>query len=164
MGSSRPPDADVDLVDSYARMVGGDAEVVLASPGPQIHHGATVVLRRGDRAHRGTLALIEGDGDGGRRGVVRFERSALTDGQYDVLLHPDAPEDTDERALGCRLLVQGARPLVLLWGAEPTKSRLPVPHPRPAAGGASTQRVRALAGRARRALSRPVRSARPRGR
>lgn len=160
MGSSRPPDADVDLVDSYARLVGGNAEVVLASPGPEIHDGATVVLRRGDGAHRGTLALIEGDGDGGRRGVVRFERSALTDGQYDVMLRADA----DERPLGCRLLVQGPRPLVLLWGAEPTKSRLPVPHHRPAPGGGPARRVRALAGRTGRAVSRRVRSARRRGR
>lgn len=160
MGSSRPPDADVDLVDSYARLAGGKVEVVLASPGPEIDDGATVVLRRHDRDHRGTLALFDGDADSGRRGVVRFDRSTLTDGQYAVMLHGDA----DERPLGCRLLVQGARPLVLLWGAEPTKSRLPAPHPRPSSGGAPAQRVRALAGRAGRAVSRRVSSARRRGR
>jgi hypothetical protein len=156
VGSSRPPAADVDLVDSYARQVGREVEVVLASPGPEIADGATVVLRRRDASFRGTLGLL--DGDGGRRGVVRFGRSALTDGQYAVLL-ADGP---DERPLGCRLLVQGARPLVLLWGAEASKSRLPVPHERPQAGRTPVQRARSFAGRTKRAVSRRVRSL-PRG-
>jgi hypothetical protein len=158
VGSSRPPAADVDLVDSYARQVGGEVEVVLASPGPEVADGATIVLRRRDASHRGTLGLL--DGDGGRRGVVRFGRSALTDGQYAVLI-ADGP---DERSLGCRLLVQGARPLVLLWGAEASKSRLPVPHERPQADRTSIQRARALAGRTKRAVSRRVRSLPRRGR
>ena len=160
MGSSRPPAADVDLVDSYARQVGGEVEVVLASPGPEIADGATVVLRRREASYRGTLGLLDGDGDGGRRGVVRFGRSALTDGQYAVLLADGA----EERPLGCRLLVQGERPLVLLWGAEASKSRLPVPHERPEAGRTPAQRARALAGRTKRAVSRRVRSLPRRGR
>ncbi len=158
MGSSRPPAADVDLVDSYARQVGGEVEVVLASPGPEIADGATVVLRRREASFRGTLGLL--DDDGGRRGVVRFGRSALTDGQYAVLLADGA----DERPLGCRLLVQGARPLVLLWGAEASKSRLPVPHERPQAARTPVQRARSLAGRTKRAVSRRVRTLPRRGR
>ncbi len=158
MGSSRPPAADVDLVDSYARQLGGEVELVLASPGPEVGDGATLVLRRGDASHRGTLGLL--DDDGGRRGVVRFGRSALTDGQYTVLLADGA----DERPLGCRLLVQGARPLVLLWGAEASKSRLPVPHERPQAGRTPVRRARSLAGRTKRAVSRRVRSLPRRGR
>jgi hypothetical protein len=158
VGSSRPPAADVDLVDSYARQVGGEVEVVLASPGPEIADGATVVLRRREASFRGTLGLL--DGDGGRRGVVRFGRSALTDGQYAVLLADGA----EERPLGCRLLVQGARPLVLLWGAEASKSRLPVPHERPQAARTPVQRARSLAGRTKRAVSRRVRTLPRRGR
>lgn len=154
MGSSKPPAAEVDLVDSCARLVGGDVEVLLADPGPGIGDGATVVLRGRGGVHRGTLTLV--DGDRGRRGVVRFERSALTDGQYAVRLEADS----DERPLGCRLLVQGARPLVLLWGAEAPKSRLPVPHRRPLARRTPVQRVRSIAGRTQRAFSRRVRGPR----
>lgn len=154
MGSSKPPAADVDLVDSYARLVGEEVEVVLADPGPSIGDGATVVLRGRSGAHRGTVALL--DGDGGRRGVARFERSALSDGQYAVLLEAGA----DERPLGCRLLVQGARPLVLLWGAEAPTSQLPVPHRRPLVRRTPVQRLRSLAGRTQRALTRRVRGPR----
>jgi hypothetical protein len=154
VGMSKPPATGVDLVDSYARLVGREAEVVLADPDPGIGDGATVVLRGPSSVHRGTLTVI--DGDRGRRGVVRFERSTLTDGQYAVLLEAD----TDERPLGCRLLVQGERPLVLLWGAEAPASRLPVPHRRRLARRTPVQRVRSLAGRTQRALSRRVRGSR----
>ncbi len=150
MGSSKPPATDVDLVDSFARLVGREVEVVLADAGPGIDDGATVVLRGRDGVLRGTLSIA--DGDLGRRGVVRFERSALTDGQYAVGL--------EERTLGCRLLVQGNRPLVLLWGAAAPSSRLPVPHPRPRATRTPARRARALAGRVRRAVSRRVRGPR----
>ena len=154
MGSSQPPATEVDLVDSYARLVGGEVEVVLADPGPGIRDRATAILRGRNVVQRGHLTLL--DEDNGRRGVVRFERSTLVDGQYAVLLEAGA----DERPLGCRLLVQGARPLVLLWGAEGPESRLPVPHRRPLARRTPVQRVRSLAGRTQRALSRRVRAPR----
>jgi hypothetical protein len=154
VGSSKPPATDVDLVNSCALLVGEEVEVRLADPGPGIGDGATVVLRGRGGVQRGTLALL--DGDRGRRGVVRFERSALTDGQYAVWLGAGV----EERPLGCRLLVQGARPLVLLWGAEAPTSRLPVPHRRPLARRTPVQRVRSLAGRTQRALSRRVRGPR----
>lgn len=150
MGSSKPPATAVDLVDSFARLVGREVEVVLADPGPGIDDGATVVLRGRGGVQRGTLAIL--DRDGGRSGVVRFERSALTDGQHSLEL--------GDRTLGCRLLVQGARPLVLLWGAEAPKSRIPVPHPRSRARRTPVQRARSLAGRARRAVSRRARGRR----
>jgi hypothetical protein len=154
VGQSDPPVADVDLVDSFARLVGGEVEVVLADPGPVVADGSTVVLRGRDGVQRGSLALR--DGDRGRHGVVRFERPALTDGQYAVCLEVGG----EERPLGCRLLVQGARPLVLLWGAEALPSRLPVPHRRSPLGRRPVQRVRSLLGRARGDLSRRLPGAR----
>ena len=154
MGSSQPPATEVDLIDSYARLAGEQVEVVLADPGPGIGDGVTVVLRGRRSAQRATLALL--DEDCGRRGVVRFERSTLSDGEYAALLVTDA----GELPLGCRLLVQGARPLVLLWGGDSSKSRLPVPHPRPATPSTPVQRARSFAGRTQRALSRRVRGPR----
>ncbi|WP_457206232.1 hypothetical protein [Nocardioides sp. P5_C9_2] len=154
MGQSDPPVAEVDLVDSFARLVGGEVEVVLADPGPVIADGVTVVLRGESGVRRGTLALV--DDDRGRRGAVRFERSTLTDGTYAVCLEGAG----DERPLGCRLLVQGARPLVLLWGAEALPSRLPTPHRRSPLGRRPVQRVRSLLGRAKGDLSRRLPGAR----
>lgn len=154
MGSSQPPATEVDLIDSYARLVGEQVEVVLADPGPGIGDGATVLLRGRSGAQRGTLVLL--DEDHVRRGVVRFQRSTLTDGEHAALLDTDA----GEQPLGCRLLVQGARPLVLLWGQDSSTSRLPVPHRRPLATRTPVQRVRSVAGRTRRALSRRVRGPR----
>lgn len=153
MGASKPPESDIDLVDSFARLVGAEVEVVLAGLGPEVVEGAAVVLRRAGDVHRGHLSFSD---TGYRRGVVRFERSALSNGQYTVSVeaHPG------EHSLGCRLLVQGSRPLVLLWGAEALPSRRPVPHPRPEETPTPVRRARSLAGRARRAVSRRVRARR----
>ena len=100
VGSSKPIATDVDLVDSCARLVGEEVEVLLADPGPGIGDGATVVLRGRSGAQRGTLALV--DGDRGRRGVVRFERSALTDGQYSVRLEAGADACPSGVSSSCR--------------------------------------------------------------
>lgn len=151
MGSSKPPAADVDLVNSFARLLDDEVEVVLADPGPELVAGSTIVLRARNGVHRGTLAL--NNGARGRRGVVRFQRAALTDGQYVLRMETGATQ----WPLGCRLLVQGPRPLVLLWGTKALPSRLPVPHRRPRAKRTPAQRVRSLGGRARRELSRRVR-------
>ncbi|VXC14279.1 hypothetical protein [Nocardioides sp. AX2bis] len=125
MGSSLPPAAAADLVNSYARRVADDVELVLdgttARPGPD----DTVVLRRGEH-HLTAVPTVSGSGDV-RRLVARFPRADLTDGTWKVRLRtPDGP-----LPLGCRLLVQGERPVVLLWGDEAAPSRPSRARPRP---------------------------------
>ncbi|NYG56873.1 hypothetical protein [Nocardioides perillae] len=161
MGDSRPPQAAIDLVDSYARRVGDDVEVVLSDPDHVVSSGDVVELRRGEQRHRARAEVV--DDDRGRRALVRVARGELRNGTYalrrvggsrgagDV---GDGPaEDVPEvLPLGCRLLVQGERPLVLLWGQRATPSMTPVPHPRgrdgdaaSTAGGGTRARRRAVA-------------------
>ena len=132
MGKSLPPPAGVDLVHSFARVVDGDVEIVLTRPEVSLAPGADVVLRRGKRRQSATL-LDEGTDDT-RRLVVRLPRTDLDDGTWAVRLRSAGEVIT----LQARLLVQGERPVVLLWGAEGTTSRLPDPHPRDSRPGPAT--------------------------
>lgn len=150
MGNSRPPRADVDLVDSYARRLGDELEVVLASPGFDLTEDTEVILRRRNARHASVPSLV--DDERGRRVVVRFPRAELSDGTWVLRLRAR----NQGRDLGCRLLVQGARPLVLLWGSKALPSTLPVPHPRPEPARTPTQRARATVVRAGSAVSRRV--------
>ena len=122
MGDSRPPDsAPVDLVNSYARRRGDRVEVVLADPSPPIDTtGAVVVLRREGRGVRAGADVL--DDARGRRLVASFPAEDLDDGQWRVVVRV-ANERTNP---GLRLLVQGRRPVVLLWGDRPTRPQIEV--------------------------------------
>lgn len=131
MGDSRPPEAAIDLVDSYARRVGDDVEVVLSDPDGVVAPGATVELRRGEQRHRASVEVVDAEhGEHGRRALVRLPRADLRNGTYALRLAAAGDDGEGARPLGCRLLVQGERPLVLLWGQRATPSMTPVPHPR----------------------------------
>ncbi|GAB2470464.1 hypothetical protein [Jatrophihabitans fulvus] len=136
MGDSMPPSADFDLVGSYARRRGGDAELVFAQPTGDVPSATTVVLRRKDREVTARAAVTE---RAGRPALVAtIARGELADGIWGLRLGADGPR------LAARLLVQGERPLVLLWGADDPRSRVPRPsNPRDARG-----RAIATAGRA----------------
>jgi hypothetical protein len=122
MGDSRPPDtALVDLVNSYARRRADRVEVVLADPTPPMDaEGAVVVLRRDGRGVRAGAGLL--DDERGRRLVASFPADSLDDGQWRVIVRT-ANERTKP---GLRLLVQGRRPVVLLWGDRPTRPQIEV--------------------------------------
>jgi hypothetical protein len=122
---SKPPAAEIDLVDSYARRVGDEVELSLARPAMEVPDGAVIVLRADGGRHAEEPEMT--DDAGGRRLVARLPRAALGDGTYVVRLRT---ADGSLR-LGCRLLVQGERPLVLLWGDKTPPSTLPVSRPAP---------------------------------
>ena len=149
MGNSQPPPTQVDLVDSYARLVGDEVEIVLADPALDVPADGIVVLRQGKRRRDARHRLVEDEA--GRRLVARIERARLGDGIWALRLR------TSEGSThwGCRLLVQGRRPLVLLWGSSSPASTLPDPHPRD--DRSSAKRAAALG---RRAAARAVREAR----
>jgi len=114
MGNSLPPPAEFDLVDSFARLRGADAELVLAEPKTElVAESLTVRLELGDK--RIDAAAEATEAPAGRRLVVRVPRSRLSDGTWSLAVV--RPGD-DVAPLAARLLVQGARPLVLLWGAS----------------------------------------------
>lgn len=146
MGSSLPPAASIDLVGSFARRRGLDIEIVLAEP--ELVHGEDVVsleLSKGRRRVATTASVVHRD-DGKRQVVARAPRANLTDGTWSLTLET-AGADSAER-VDARLLIQGERPVVLLWGAAGQKSRLPVKHTGPnpsrraaAMGGVALDRV-----------------------
>ncbi len=113
MGDSLPPPAEFDLVGSYARRRGSDVEIVLADPKTEVRGAVVVRLSRGKRTVEASGSLA--DDPGGRRLVVHAPRSALGDGNWTLTL---LAADGSPEPLAARLLVQGQRPLVLLWGAK----------------------------------------------
>lgn len=125
MGDSLPPPAEFDLVDSFARLRGADAEIVLAAPKTELaDSGVAVRLAHGGRTVEAP-ASVSGD-DAGRRLTVRVARSRLADGIWSLsVIRPDG----SEAPLAARLLVQGRRPLVLLWGAKGGRSHVPKGRP-----------------------------------
>ena len=134
MGISAPPPANVDLVGSYARRRGTEVELVLWEPTEAL--GATaMVLRRAGVDVDGSVALVEDER--GRRLVCRAPQARLTDGQWSLHL-----VDTDEEPhrVAARLLVQGRRPVVLLWGGKAPASTAPRAK---ASGDVKTRVVRA---------------------
>jgi hypothetical protein len=125
MGDSLPPPAEFDLVDSFARLRGTEAEIVLAEPKTEIaDDGVSVRLQQGGQS---LDAPAEATDSGlGRRLVVRVPRNRLTDGTWSLaVVRPDG----SIAPLAARLLVQGARPLVLLWGAKAGKTQEPAGRP-----------------------------------
>jgi hypothetical protein len=152
MGLSLPPKASIDLVGSYARLRDERVEIVLASPVDVLDGEAWAELwqLRGEDRVRCALELVT-DGDE-RRYVVSCPRSSLGDGRWGLSLH----NADEQQRVNVRLLVQGARPLCLLWGARAGRSRPPVPYrdrPRPSAPTAVIPRLRKVAGRVKRRLS-----------
>lgn len=145
MGNSKPPKATFDLIDSYAHLVGDDVRIVLHEPRFDIAEPAALRLIQGKRQRQAEVRVT--DGATGRHVVATISRDGLTDGTWNLRLRT---EDRNAR-LNVRLLVQGDRPLVLLWGAEPLPSRLPVPHPRGGVAAAVAARGQDLA---RKALTR----------
>lgn len=156
MGSSLPPKASIDLVASYARLRGDRVEIVLVEPIDLVEGEVWAELRRlrGDRSIRATLELVTTEQ--GRRYVITCPRSELTDGRWGITLH----NAEDQQRVNARLLVQGDRPLCLLWGARAGASTPPVPYrDRPKPVGPSRPAdllpppVRRVAGRVKRRLS-----------
>jgi hypothetical protein len=143
VGDSLPPPAEFDLVGSYARRRGSDVEIVLADPKTAVSGSIVVRLARGKRKVDAKGSL---DTDPrGRRLVARAPRSAFADGNWSLTLLTD---DGSPEPLAARLLVQGDRPLVLLWGAkdkptvEPDNRAVPSAKRRAAAaGGRALDRV-----------------------
>jgi hypothetical protein len=124
MGDSLPPPAEFDLVDSFARRRGDDVEVVLADPKTElIGADHAVVLRRGQAA----VEAIGQFADSGttRRLTIRAPRSRFANGTWSLAVRRP---DGREAPLAARLLVQGERPLVLLWGAKGGRSETPPAH------------------------------------
>src|SRR3954447_15942241 len=138
MGDSLPPPAEFDLVDSFARLRGTDAEIVLSEPKTELAaSGATVRLAQGGRSVDAPAEVA--DSPAGRRLIVRVPRNRLGDGIWSlgVLRSDDAVAP-----LAARLLVQGRRPLVLLWGAKGGKSHVPTgreEHPKQGLAGAGAR-------------------------
>ena len=112
MGASKPPPAEFDLVGSFARRRGHEVEIILNKPAVTLSEASVVVtLAKGRNTVDATGEVREGPD--GRRLTVRAPRAEFTDGIWSLTLHPDA---TTEEPVAARLLVQGQRPLVLLWG------------------------------------------------
>jgi hypothetical protein len=132
MGDSLPPPAEFDLVDSFARLRGDQVEIVLAEPKAELSGSSqTVTLRHDGQAVEASAELI--DADGTRTLTVRLPRARLSDGVWTVGVRR---EDGTVAPLAARLLVQGRRPLVLLWGARAGTTHAPAPRRSP-----SKQRV-----------------------
>lgn len=128
MGLSLPPAASIDLVGSFARLRDAEVEIVLAEP--EFDHGqegVTLQLSKGRRRVPSTARVIHHD-DGRRAVVARAPRAELTDGTWSLTLATAGADDGEPVA--ARLLVQGARPLVLLWGASGKESLIPAKHTR----------------------------------
>jgi hypothetical protein len=146
MGNSLPPPAEFDLVDSFARLRGADVEIVLAEPKTELTDGGlTVRLTQGRTSVDAPAEASEMAT--GRRLTVRVPRRRLTDGTWSlVVVRPDG----DVAPLAARLLVQGRRPLVLLWGAkggntyEPPSARTDVRSKMVAVGAQGFDRVTSL--------------------
>ena len=114
----------MNLVNSYGRRRGELVEVVLADPSPSLTSGrAVMVLRRGGpdgQRLRAPAQLL--DDARGRRLVAAFPADALADGQRRLIVRAGGQRTPP----GVRLLVQGRRPTVLLWGDRPTRAQVVV--------------------------------------
>lgn len=123
MGNSLPPPAAFDLISSFARVTGAEIEVVLADPTVEFAvPTVNVGLRRGRQVviAAGTIER----GASGVRLLVRVARNELTDGTWTLSIER---ESAPPERIGARLLVQGDRPVVLLWGAQDPRSVIPKP-------------------------------------
>jgi hypothetical protein len=119
MGDSKPPNADFDLVDSYARRRGTDIEIVLADPHADLQAATALTLNRsGDEVQ---VAVKPAQSPNGHVLVARVPADRLTNGRWGMR----ATTDSGSKQISARLLLQGQRPVVLLWGAHASASEVP---------------------------------------
>jgi hypothetical protein len=116
MSSSEP--VAIDYVDSHARLREGDVEVVLCGLTAEIDDSAALVLSR-DGVTVSAPAKVRTLGET-REVRARTPRSGLVDGHWKITLAAGEGIVVD-----ARLLVQGARPVVLLLGAAAPPSVVP---------------------------------------
>jgi hypothetical protein len=122
MGLSLPPPATLDLVGSYARRRGDVVELVLARSDLPSTSGPIVVrLTKGSSVVTGSAEVREAGEGSDVVGSVPVR--SLTDGIWGIGL--GGAGDDEFAPVTARLLVQGARPVVLLWGEQGTKSKAP---------------------------------------
>ncbi len=148
MGSSLPPPSTIDLVGSFSRLDGSEVEVVLSGPAEHLRQETTVTFAKGAQRVPGQASWS----DQSERGelTLRAPRDHFNNGSWGILLGEQRVR------IGARLLIQGERPTVLLWGAKSSPSRLADPNPE--------RLARVAAAKARRAakeqeLKRPSRRA-----
>ena len=120
MGSSGP--AAIDYVDSHARLRDGEVEVVLSGLAEDVGERTALVL---SRAGSTISAPAQVRTAGETREVrARTPRAGLSDGYWSIALAAD-----ESLVIDARLLVQGARPVVLVLGAAAPPSVVPAKLP-----------------------------------
>ena len=116
MGSSAP--AAIDYVDSHARLRDSDVEVVLCGLAADVGDRTALVLSRaGSTISAPAQVRTTGDTHEVR---ARTPRRGLSDGYWSIALAAD-----ESLTIDARLLVQGARPVVLVLGASAPPSVVP---------------------------------------
>lgn len=119
MGSSAPPRADFDLILSFARLRAGDVEIRLARMALELEPGSVVELASGTTT---ISAPVEVTGPAEAPTVVaRTPRAGLADGVWSIGVRSAG----STAPLAARLLVQGDRPVALLWGNGDSVEREP---------------------------------------
>ena len=116
MGSSAP--AAIDYVDSHARLRGSEVEVVLCGLAEDVGDRTALVLSRAGSTISAP-AQVQTTGDT-RELRARTPRRGLSDGYWTIALAAD-----ESLTIDARLLVQGARPVVLVLGATAPPSVVP---------------------------------------
>jgi hypothetical protein len=120
MGDSKPPNADFDLVDSYARRRGTDIEIILADPHADLQAATALTLRRFDSEVQAALETAQSPN--GPVLVARVPADRLENGRWSA----HVTSESGTKQISARLLVQGRRPVVLLWGAHGSATEVPV--------------------------------------
>jgi hypothetical protein len=122
MGQSLPPPATLDLVGSYARRNGSAIDLLLARSDLPNSTGPLVVeLSKGASSVTGTAEVrASGEGSDVQASVPARQ---LSDGVWKIQL--GVAGDDERVPVSARLLVQGQRPVVLLWGEKTQKSMVP---------------------------------------
>jgi hypothetical protein len=113
MGSSLPPPATLDLVGSFARRDGDTIELLFARA--EVPAGAgelSVTLSQGSNVVRAPATARPART--GQDVTVRVPESEVGDGVWSLEL--GRPSAEAQSPVTARLLVQGRRPVVLLWG------------------------------------------------
>jgi hypothetical protein len=116
MSSTEP--LAIDYVDSHARLRGDDVEVVLCGLPPSVGDRSAVVLSRAGSTISAPAQVRFTDET--REVRIRTSRAGLSDGYWKIALVTD-----ESRTVDARLLVQGARPVVLVLGATAPASVVP---------------------------------------
>lgn len=123
MGKSAPPPAAFDLVSSYARVRDDVVEIVVVGARLPVRRATPELVLR-QRGHRVVAPVEVAKADAGKVLTARAPRGELADGVWTLVLRAGG----GPVRLEAKLLVQGDRPVVLLWGAERVRSRRPVPY------------------------------------